>query len=133
MLRILFYVSLLAFPLATQAAENDGRTPQNTQSDFDAVTRYERALTLLLGTHDVEKSETKAAEIFIELAEQGSTAAQHMLGRLYEQGKGVEQSDDAALQWYTRAADQGFAPSQRKVKNIQHQRQREALATAEDL
>jgi TPR repeat protein len=38
--------------------------------------------------------------------------AQHNLGVLYEQGKGVQQDFKQALVWYRKAADQGLATSQ---------------------
>lgn len=34
-----------------------------------------------------------------------------MLGRLYETGEGVTRSFAAALEWYTKSANQGFGPA----------------------
>ena len=34
---------------------------------------------------------------------------------MHEKGQGVDQSDDEAVQWYQKAADQGFAPAQHNL------------------
>ena len=46
------------------------------------------------------------------LAKQGNAAAQHNLGLLYHNGRGVPQGYKTALKWYRLAAEQGFAKSQ---------------------
>ena len=43
-------------------------------------------------------------------AQQGSVEAQYNLGLLYAQGQGVPQDAGQAIQWFRRAADQGYAP-----------------------
>ena len=40
-------------------------------------------------------------------ADQGKAAAQFQMGVAYENGRGVEPSDEEAVQWHRRAADQG--------------------------
>ena len=40
-------------------------------------------------------------------ADQGDAAAQFGLGVAYEDGEGVEQGNEGAVQWYRRAEDQG--------------------------
>lgn len=34
------------------------------------------------------------------------------MGHLYEDGRGVEQNDKEAVEWYRKAAEQGYAPAQ---------------------
>lgn len=46
------------------------------------------------------------------LAEQGSAYAQFNLGVLYDQGRGVPQSDSLAMEWYRKAAEQGLPQAQ---------------------
>ena len=46
------------------------------------------------------------------LAEQGDTDAQHNLGWMYGNGKGVLKDDKQAVKWYQKAADQGNASAQ---------------------
>src|SRR5262245_3657096 len=42
----------------------------------------------------------------------GRASAQFLLGRRYQRGQGVPQSDEEAVKWFQRAAEQGHAPSQ---------------------
>ncbi len=46
------------------------------------------------------------------LAEQGHAEAQHNLGLLYGNGRGVSQDDAEALGWWRKAAEQGHAEAQ---------------------
>jgi len=48
-------------------------------------------------------------------AESGDALAQASLGKAYEDGNGVPQSDNKAFQWYRKAAEEGDAESQNKV------------------
>ena len=53
-----------------------------------------------------------APESFDQLrqkAERGDAEAQNKLGRLYQQGRGVDRNDSQAVYWYQKAADQGYA------------------------
>ena len=45
-------------------------------------------------------------------AEQGLALAQHNLGFMYQQGRGVTQDDREAVRWYRAAAEQGNAKAQ---------------------
>lgn len=49
---------------------------------------------------------------FSSLAEQGNVDAQHYLGSMLQEGKGVAQDVKKALYWYQRAAEQGRVDSQ---------------------
>lgn len=42
-------------------------------------------------------------------ANQGDAKAQFMLGECYYYGKGVNEDKDKAMEWYTKAADQGHS------------------------
>jgi TPR repeat protein len=46
------------------------------------------------------------------LSEQGDALAQYNLGVLYRKGRGVQQDDVQARQWYAKAAAQGHAKAQ---------------------
>ena len=52
------------------------------------------------------------------LAEHGDKVAQHYLGGLYYQGKGVSQSDEKAAYWTLKAANQGYAYSQLQMGGL---------------
>ncbi len=45
-------------------------------------------------------------------ADKGDPYAQHMLGFLYANGRGVPLKPGETVKWWRRAADQGFAPAQ---------------------
>ena len=49
-------------------------------------------------------------------AEQGLPQAQHSLGLRCSDGRGVEQSDDEAVMWVLKAAEQGYQPSIEALK-----------------
>ncbi|HSK46232.1 MAG TPA: tetratricopeptide repeat protein [Candidatus Binatia bacterium] len=48
----------------------------------------------------------------VQRAESGDAQAQVELGRAYEDGKGVAQDDERAVQWFRKSADQGNAQAQ---------------------
>ncbi len=53
-----------------------------------------------------------ALKKFLPLAEQGLAAAQHYMGVMYGEGKGVPQDYAEAMKWYRLAAEQGDADAQ---------------------
>jgi hypothetical protein len=59
-----------------------------------------------------EQDYVTAIKLWRPLAEQGVAAAQHSLGTLYAEGKGVVASDLIAFAWFQRAAEQGVAGAQ---------------------
>ena len=78
----------------------------------DAVASASRYL-YQLGQHHFNKKEyAPAAKLFRSAAEYGNgVEAQNYLAVLYNAGAGVEKNDLAALYWFDRAAEQGFAPA----------------------
>ena len=64
---------------------------------------------------------TQLQDIFFEVAnsdkyekaaEQGNADAQFNLGFMYQDGRGLKQSDEKAVEWYEKAAKQGDADAQ---------------------
>ena len=53
-----------------------------------------------------------ALRIWKPLAEQGDAPAQHNLGVMYDNGRGVLQDYKTAVKWYRLSAEQGYAPAQ---------------------
>ena len=49
------------------------------------------------------------------LAEQGDPEAQHALGVMYADGRGVPQNDAEAAKWFRKAAEQGFPEAQHNL------------------
>jgi TPR repeat protein len=62
-----------------------------------------------------------ALQEFWPLAQAGNAAAQHNLGAMYHQGRGVPQDDAQAVTWWRRAAEQGHATAQLNLGAMYHQ------------
>ena len=93
-LMTLLLMCLIGITASAQSAEklyNDGKEL------YDAK-RYEAAFPKL-----------KAA------AEKGHKKAQYRLGRCYDKGNGVEESNTLAFEWYLKSAEQGYAKAQYQV------------------
>ena len=56
-----------------------------------------------------------AAHWYSKAAEQGYSDAQNNLGKMYEQGHGVDQDDEMAVYWFERAAEQGNVESRTRL------------------
>jgi TPR repeat protein len=66
-------------------------------------------------TANERRNYAKALRLFRPLAEQGDAKAQHFLGVMYINGKGVPQDFAEAVKWYRKAADQGYAGAQNNL------------------
>ena len=55
---------------------------------------------------------------YTKAAKQGDAEAQYNLGMCYGQGKGVKQDVQKAVEWYTKAAEQGFESAKDMVKKL---------------
>jgi TPR repeat protein len=67
----------------------------------------------------MKKKEYKTAAKEFELAaKEGMPTAQHLLGRLYAEGNGVDKSYDKALVWYRKSANQGNGNSMEEIANF---------------
>ena len=65
-----------------------------------------------------QKNYDKALGLFQYAAAQGDARAQNYLGWMYHNGRGVQQDDQQAVQWYRKAADQGDADAQTKMEQL---------------
>lgn len=52
------------------------------------------------------------AKLYAQAAELGYAPAQNLLGKCYQDGRGVEKNVEKAFEWYKRAADQGLSEAQ---------------------
>lgn len=57
-------------------------------------------------------------QFYSEAAEQGDDVAQNWLGLCYYEGNGVPQSYSEAVNWYRRAADQGYQDAKDALKRL---------------
>ena len=55
--------------------------------------------------HDVSRDYGKAKEWFERAANRGNAAAQYQLGKMYEDGRGVEEDFQKAAEWYLKASE----------------------------
>src|ERR1041385_4389419 len=69
------------------------------------------AAFLLVVSATAQVSPTMSQEL-VKRAESGDPQAQFELGRAYEDGKGVPQDDEQAVQWFRKSAEQGNAKAQ---------------------
>lgn len=51
-------------------------------------------------------------------AESGDAASQYQLGRLYDEGDGIKEDHEKALNWYSKSAAQGYAKAQANLSEI---------------
>jgi TPR repeat protein/sugar lactone lactonase YvrE len=72
--------------------------------------------------NQMARRQVKAAEILAQSANQGYGLAQYALGRAYQNGEGVEQSSDTAIDWYSKAGSQGVYEAQLDLGQIYLQR-----------
>ena len=73
-------------------------------------------LTGSSASEDEKQSPDEIAE-WIAIAEQGSAAAQWLVGYYYANGKGVLKDEIEAVKWYRKAAEQGYADAQSSLAN----------------
>lgn len=52
------------------------------------------------------------------LANEGDAAAQFVLGRMHENGQGVRPDRQSAIEWYRRAAEQGYGPAETQLSRL---------------
>lgn len=76
---------------------------------------WELANKLLVGKGGVVKDEAAGFKLMQLVATQGAVGAQYNLGKLYEDGKGVEWNYSGAAYWYRKAAEQGHSRARSKL------------------
>ncbi len=75
------------------------------------------AQSKLDGTAESQE-QVKIIDECIKAAEQGNAEAQHELGYMYYNGKGVQRDYAKAAEWYSRAAEQEYAEAQYNLGNM---------------
>ena len=60
----------------------------------------------------------KTFRSWLSIAEQGDAKAQHLLGLMYNEGKGVPQDYKEAVKWWRVAAEQGDEYAQRNLETM---------------
>lgn len=98
-------------------AADASATPHITATPADELKEEDTELPALQAAFEAydDGDYATALAVFIEHAENNIAAAQFALGFAYEQGKGVEQNDTEAANWYRKAAEQGMDMAQREL------------------
>ena len=60
-----------------------------------------------------------AHNIWHDLAQQGDARAQYSMAILYLRGRGVPENKDKAMEWASRAAEQGYKPGRKLLQKLQ--------------
>ena len=79
---------------------------------------YELGRDYYYGWNDKLQNYTEAAKWYRIAAEQGHILSQYNLGRMYQIGLGVTQSDTEAVIWFRKAAEQGDKDAKSKLKEL---------------
>ena len=72
-------------------------------------------MELVMRWFDAPQDTAAAERCFRRLADGGDPAAQWWLGTAYARGWGAEKDEAQAVEWFRKAARQGYAPAQRKT------------------
>ncbi len=77
-----------------------------------------------------EKRDYKNALPYYEkAAEAGHRESQYFLGYMYQKGLGVKQSEEKAIEWYQKSADQGNVYAKEMLKRIKEKNAPQPTAT----
>ena len=82
-----------------------GKMYEDIEMDEDMDEEIEANLRDYSETEDYK---VESVKWFRKAAEQGHAEAQYKLGKMYEDGRGVEQDSKKAIEWYQKAADRGL-------------------------
>jgi TPR repeat protein len=125
----LFNAQLWAVPIGVAGPQEDYQRGYAAYRADDVVTAMQYlekaadqghgdARVLLAYILDKAEDDSRAIELYRQAAEQGNPAGQLGLGQMYASGEGVEQSNEAALEWIQRAADNGHVPAMMQLAEI---------------
>lgn len=79
---------------------------------------YELGRDYYYGWNDKLQDYTESAKWYRIAAEQGHILSQYNLGRMYQIGLGVTQSEIEAVKWFRKAAEQGDKDAKNKLKEL---------------
>ncbi|XKF16725.1 sel1 repeat family protein [Halomonas sp. BLK-85] len=94
---------------SAMASEDQTRIAQDIIRTLDAYAVYK------MGQYD------RAFEQYLDLAEDGNVQGMLNVANMYSTGKGIEQSDGKALNWYQKAAEAGNRLAMQQVANAYRQ------------
>ncbi|KAG0251440.1 hypothetical protein DFQ27_008760 [Actinomortierella ambigua] len=66
----------------------------------------------------VKQDYAEAMILLRKSVEQGSTCGQHILGEMYEYGRGVDRDIPQAIEWYSKAAEKGDEDARKRMEKL---------------
>ena len=102
---------------------DEKRTSDYYKQSYEAgypVAGYEVASALPENADERAEILDKVKEKIMDLANNGDVFAQDTVGDMYDHGRGVEQSYEKAVEWYRKAAEQGYANTQCRLGSMYH-------------
>lgn len=86
-------------------------TPECKECQYDPTqpSPIEQILQKAKEAHEILRNEEKAARLYRFAAELGNPQGQFTVGAMYASGYGVPKNTSKAIQWYTKAANQGYS------------------------
>jgi len=85
----------------------------HTPIDENSNMKFELGLNYLNGDNGIEANFEKAQELILEAAKAGNPRAEHFMGLVT-----LRNSETASVEWFLKAANQNYAPSQAKLGDI---------------
>jgi TPR repeat protein len=127
---LIFIVASLLFAIPSDLsyvsslpAQENATIPESDQSKLVPDSEVGTVLQYAKG-YNYDKQENSYKEVIKQYrkdAEQGDVQAQFNLGRMYKEGRGVEQDYEEAVKWYRKAAEQGDAQAQNSL-GLRHEK-----------
>jgi len=111
------YIYIFTYPFLKKRRNKQKITlNQNFKSNDngDMHSQYNLGIMYYKG-EGVTQNYSKAAQYFIQAANQGYVEAQFALGSMYDKGEGVTQNHSKAAQYFTQAANQGHPQAQLNI------------------
>ncbi len=112
----------IEFPQDRNLAETLARRVLGTVQDLarggNAEALFLLASALEDGLATISRDSRQAAGMYLKAANAGHALAQNNLGVMYANGRGVEQSDVKAGEWYRKAAEQGDKTAQLSTRTV---------------
>ncbi len=108
--------------LAYEKEKNPQRALELIQKAANAgiiPARLRLARMLLEGSGGVEQDAQRAIDLLRLAAMEGSGEAAYLIGLCYAEGRGVPQHSGIALGWFETAAEEGYAPAQAVLHDLE--------------
>lgn len=105
--------ALVRNALIGEEVKKPDATKWSVRQDPDLVAIDQQGIELL--EKNAPASDKKACELFRQAATKGYAPSQYRLGFCYQSGRGVEEDQATANQWYLKAANQGHIDAQYKL------------------